>query len=391
MKLSESLTESLPKPNEDARAASNNLCRLLADDITARGGWISFARYMDLALYAPTLGYYSGGAVKLGREGDFTTSPEITPLFGSTLAQPVATLLSQTSPSVLEFGAGTGKLAFDLLTELIKLDVRLARYLILETSGELRARQQLLLKDFPQVEWITQLPDAFSGVVIGNEVLDAMPVNLITKTSNGWHELGVVIENDAFAFAGHACRDDVSDYINTHIPKADALPEGYITEVGLQTLGFMRSVAEMIQRGVGGAAIFIDYGFPSREYYLSQRRTGTLMCHYHHHAHSDPFFYPGLQDITAHVDFTALAHTAEAAGLDVLAYMNQASFLMAAGIGDILLRTPPEDVMRYLPQANAVQILLSPTEMGELFKALIVGKNIELPETLARADRSQRL
>ncbi|RJX33530.1 MAG: class I SAM-dependent methyltransferase [Oxalobacter sp.] len=383
--------ESLPEPSEDALAASDKLCRLIADDITRQGGWISFARYMDLALYAPTLGYYAGGAVKLGRAGDFTTSPEITPLFGASLAQSVAALLEQTSPFVLEFGAGTGKLALDLLTELEGRGIQPERYFILEPSGELRARQQQLLKNFSQIEWIDQLPETFSGTVIGNEVLDAMPANLIAKMPGGWREQGVVVKNNAFAFENRACSKDLREYIETHIPKTETLPENYCTEVPLQALGFMRSVAEMIHRGESGAAIFIDYGFPSREYYLNQRCTGTLMCHYRHHAHSDPFFYPGLQDITAHVDFTALARTAEAAGLDILAYMNQASFLMASGIGDLLLRTPPEDAARYLPQANAVQMLLSPTEMGELFKVLVVGKNITLPEALARADRSQRL
>ena len=346
---------------------------------------------MALALYTPALGYYGGGAIKLGREGDFTTAPEISPLFGATLARPVSDLLNQSAPHILEFGAGSGKLARDLLTELDQLGVKIQRYRILELSGELRARQQSLLKDFPQVEWIDGLPPSFAGVVIGNEVLDAIPVNLIRKTATGWCERGVSVDADAFVFAERDCDAALQEYIAAHLPHAAALPAGYATEVPLQATGFMRSVAEMLRQGERGAAIFMDYGFPAREYYLAQRHTGTLMCHYRHHAHGDPFFWPGLQDITAHVDFTAMARAAVAGGLDVLAYMNQASFLMASGIGDVLLRTAPEDAMNYLPQANAVQMLLSPTEMGELFKTLLVGINVTLPEALARADRSQRL
>lgn len=389
-------SSSLPEPDADARTASAQLCRHIVDDITQHGGWISFARYMALALYTPSLGYYGGGAVKLGREGDFTTAPEITPLFGATLARPVSDLLNQSAPQILEFGAGSGKLARDVLHALAELGITVQRYFILELSGELRARQQSLLKDFPQVEWIDALPQSFSGVVIGNEVLDAIPVNLIRKTTNGWRELGVGIrkenlEAEAFVFAEHDCDATLEEYVSLNIPHADKLAAGYTTEAPLQATAFMRSVADMLKRGGRGAAIFIDYGFPSREYYLNQRHSGTLMCHYRHHAHGNPFFYPGLQDMTAHVDFTAMARAAVSSGVDVLAYMNQAAFLMSAGIGELFLRTSPEDVINYLPQANAVQMLLSPTEMGELFKALVVGLNVTLPEALTRADRSHRL
>ena len=381
----------LPEPDRDARVASDALARLIAADIAQQGGWVSFARYMELALYAPNFGYYAGGSVKLGREGDFTTSPEISPLFGQALAQPVAALLEQAEPEIIEFGAGSGRLAYDLLTELARLDVRVERYAILELSGELRARQQALLKDFPQVRWIERLPEAFCGVAIGNEVLDAMPVQLVKKAEESWHEVGVAVDDGRFTFRERECDDALHQLIARQIPHSDSLPTGYTTEVHAQGLGFMRSLAAMIAEGGAGAAILIDYGFPAREYYLNERQRGTLMCHYRHHAHDDPFWLPGLQDITAHVDFTALADEAEDSGLDVLGYMNQAAFLLAAGLPELLLRTPPDDAASYLPQASAVQKLLAPTEMGELFKVLIIGKDVELPDALARADRSARL
>ncbi|MBS1187293.1 MAG: class SAM-dependent methyltransferase [Burkholderiaceae bacterium] len=381
----------LPEPDHDASVASDALCRLIADDIARHDGWIPFARYMELALYAPNLGYYAGGAAKLGREGDFTTSPEISPLFAAALAQPVARLLAQTAPQMIEFGAGSGKLARDLLTELALLGERVQRYAIVELSGELRARQQETLRDFPQVEWLDRLPDAFSGIALGNEVLDAMPVHLVKKTAAGWNEVGVATDDARFTFAERPCDAALAARIATQIPEAESLPDGYLTEIHPQAGAFTQTVATMLATGNAGAALLIDYGFPAREYYLPERNRGTLMCHYRQHAHDDPFFLPGLQDITAHVDFSAIAQAAIDGELEVLAYLNQAAFLMASGIGELLLRTRPDDAARYLPQANAVKLLLSPAEMGELFKVLIVGKNVRLPDALLRDDRSHRL
>ncbi|HYD95031.1 MAG TPA: class I SAM-dependent methyltransferase [Noviherbaspirillum sp.] len=382
----------LPEPSLDAQSASRALQKLIADDIESQSGWISFARYMEQVLYAPGLGYYSGGAAKLGKDGDFTTAPEITPLFGASLAQVVADLMAQTSPQLLEFGAGSGKLARDILTELRALGVPLQRYLIVELSGELRARQEALLRDFPEVCWAERLPPAFSGVVVGNEVLDAMPVNLVVKGVQGWQERGVGLEDGRFVFRDRPCESSLV----AQIPDAEDLPPGYLTEIHPVAAAFMRSLAAMLaagraETGRGGAAILVDYGFPAREYYLDQRTQGTLMCHYRHHAHPDPFYLPGLQDVTAHVDFSAMARAAVEEGLDLLGYTTQAAFLLDAGIGELLLRTSPQDPMRYLPQANAVQKLVSPAEMGELFKVLVVGKDVLLPEQFGRNDRSHRL
>lgn len=347
---------------------------------------------MELALYTPGLGYYSGGATKLGKDGDFTTAPEITPLFGNTLAHVAADLMRQSTAQILEFGAGSGKLAHDILTELAAMGVSVHRYLIVEVSGELRARQQKTLRGFPQVAWINGFPPSFSGVVIGNEVLDAMPVHLVVKSEQGWKERGIGLSDKNFVFRDRPCDPSLV----AQIPDADRLPIGYLTEVHPIAAGFMHTLAAMLntghlETGRGGGAILLDYGFPAHEYYLAQRAQGTLMCHYRHHAHPDPFYLPGLQDITAHVDFTAMARAAVDGGLDMLGYANQASFLLDAGIGDLLLRTPPTDQLRYLPQSNAVQKLISPAEMGELFKAMVVGKAANLPDKFARNDRSHRL
>jgi SAM-dependent MidA family methyltransferase len=347
---------------------------------------------MELVLYAPGMGYYSGGAAKLGKDGDFTTAPEMTPLFGATLAGVAAELMTQSAPQILEFGAGSGQLAYDVLREMRTLGVQLHRYSIVELSGELRARQERLLREFPQVTWLDQFPPSFSGVVLGNEVLDAMPVHLVVKGEHGWKERGIGLSDKKFVYRDRPC--DMA--LLAQIPDTADLPPGYLTEVHPMAAGFMRSLAGMLcagrhDTGLGGAALLFDYGFPGREYYLEQRAQGTLMCHYRHHAHGDPFYLPGLQDITAHVDFTAMAHAAVNAGLDMLGYTSQAAFLLDAGIGDLLMRTSPEDQLRYLPQANAVQKLTSPAEMGELFKVLMVGKGVELPESLTRHDRTHRL
>jgi SAM-dependent MidA family methyltransferase len=398
----------LPAPSGDALAASASLQRLIADDIRRRQGWISFARYMELVLYAPHVGYYSGGAAKLGKEGDFTTAPELSPLFGATLARLAGEMFAQTAPVILEFGAGSGKLAHDILTELAASGVALQQYLIVEVSPQLRARQQQALAAFPNVQWLDRWPERFSGVVIGNEVLDAMPVSLVVKGAEGWCERGVVWDDGvdgsdgdgtgAFAFEDRPC----DPALIAQIPDAEALPAGYLTEVHPTAAAFMRSLAALLCGGAesesekeakqGGAlALLIDYGFPGHEYYLGQRSQGTLMCHYRHHAHPDPFYLPGLQDVTAHVDFTAMAQAAVDGGLDLLGYASQAGFLLGAGIGDLLLRTSPEQAAQYLPQANAVQKLISPAEMGELFKVLALGHRVEWPQRLLQHDRSYRL
>jgi SAM-dependent MidA family methyltransferase len=272
------------------------------------------------------------------------------------------------------------------------MGVAVHRYSIVELSGELRARQQQTLRGFPQVTWLDQFPAVYSGVVLGNEVLDAMPVQLVVKTAQGWRERGIGLAPKKFVYRDRPC----DPALLAQIPHADMLPEGYLTEVHPIALGFVRTLADMLRAGFdytghGGAALLIDYGFPAHEYYLPQRAEGTLMCHYRHHAHGDPFYLPGLQDITAHVDFSAIARAAVNSGLDVLTYTSQAAFLIDAGIGDLLQRIPATDRLRYLPRANELQKLTSPAEMGELFKVIALGTRVEMPEKFARNDRSHRL
>ncbi|QJQ03399.1 class I SAM-dependent methyltransferase [Herbaspirillum rubrisubalbicans] len=382
----------LPEPGEDAQAASQTLQHLIAGEIAAAGGWISFERYMELALYAPQVGYYSGGSAKLGKEGDFTTAPEISPLYGATLAHLAAEVIAaspQVANVLLEFGAGTGKLAHDILTELRARDALPEVYFIVEISAQLRARQQETLAAFaPKVQWLDALPETFSGVVVGNEVLDAMPVRLAVKAAEGWLERGVALDGARqLRFEDRA----VAELPLGQIPDAEDLPPGYLTELSPVAIGFMRTLGRMVANGPGALAILPDYGFPAAEYYLYDRDQGTLMCHYRHHAHTDPFYWPGLQDITAHVDFTAMAVAAVEQGAEVLAYTSQGAFLLNAGIGELLLRTSPEDSARYLPLANGMQKLISPAEMGELFKVLAIGKHVQWPARMLRHDRTHRL
>jgi SAM-dependent MidA family methyltransferase len=364
----------LPEPSPEARAHSAQVAAHIRAEIGRAGGWIGFARYMELALYAPGLGYYMAGSRKLGADGDFTTAPELAPLFGHAVARVAAQALKAAGEEILEIGAGSGALAASLLEELERLGALPARYLILELSPELRARSRDTLAGrvphlMERVAWLNGLPPAFSGFVVGNEVLDAMPVQVVRARGGAVEEAGVALGRDgAFEWAYRPASGALAD-----AARALDLPDGYTTEIGLVARAFVASLARALERGV---ALFVDYGFPRREYYHPQRRTGTLMCHYRHRAHADPFFLPGLQDITAHVDFTAVAEAARGAGASVLGYATQAQFLINCGLTDLLGRVSPEDAKRYLPLAAAANKLTSPSEMGELFKAIAFGRGV---------------
>lgn len=366
----------LPAPPPEALALSGQLRRLIADEIARGGGWISFEQYMALALYAPGLGYYMAGARKLGRDGDFVTAPEISRLFGRTLARQIGHLMQSGLDDVLEIGAGSGALAADLLLELERLGRAPGRYLILELSPDLRDRSRDTLAAraphlLERVAWLNGLPPAFEGIVIGNEVLDAMPVRVFQRNGGRVQELGVALENDQFHWAPRDTAGAPAVMDPSWLPD-----DGYRSETSSTARGFIRSLGQSLARG---AALFFDYGFPRREYYHTQRAEGTLMCHYRHRAHDDPFFLPGLQDITAHVDFTAIAQAGREAGLDLLGYANQAQFLVNCGITDILAETPADDAAAYAPLASQAQKLLSPAEMGELFKVIALGKGVAAP------------
>lgn len=366
----------LPAPDVDALAHSNAMAAHIRAAIAAAGGWLPFSRYMELALYAPGLGYYSAGARKLGAEGDFITAPELSPLFGRVLARQVSELFQTLPHEILEVGAGSGALAASLLEELERLNALPERYLILELSADLRQRERdTLAARVPhlveRVAWLNQLPPAFSGVVLGNEVLDAMPVEIFRVTDDGAEQAGVITEGDAFAWSFHPAAVELAALIAPL-----KLAPGYQSEIALAAPAFIASLATIMDKA---AAIFIDYGFPRHEYYHPQRSTGTLMCHYRHRAHDNPFFLPGLQDITAHVDFSATAAAAAGNGLEVLGYATQTQFLINCGITDVLGESDPSDVAPYLAQASAAQKLLSPAEMGELFKVIALGRGVDVP------------
>ncbi len=366
----------LPLPPPEALAHSAKLAALIRDEIAAHAGWIPFARYMELALYAPGLGYYTAGARKLGREGDFITAPEMTPLYGQTLARQAVEVLESGLDQILEIGAGSGALAASLLAELQGLERLPRHYYILEVSPDLRQRERdLLALKVPQllerVIWLNRLPTLYQGLIIANEVLDAMPVHIVRAGASGIEEAGVTLANETLAWAWRPAGGDLFA-----AAAALQLPENYTTEIQFVACGFMRTLAQAMARGV---ILLIDYGFPAREYYHAERSEGTLMCHYRHRAHADPFFLPGLQDITSHIDFSAVARAGRETGLELLGYTGQAQFLINCGITDILLRTPPENAAAYLPQAAAAQQLLSPSEMGELFKVIAFGKDYAAP------------
>jgi SAM-dependent MidA family methyltransferase len=337
----------------------------IAQEIAACGGWISFARYMELALHA----YYAGGAQKFGPGGDFVTAPELGTLFGRTLARCLP------FTSILELGAGSGKLAETLLNELD------CEYFILETSAALRERQRERLGD--RVTFLDRLPQGFRGAVLANEVADALPVHLVAWTAQGIMERGVRSEGEGFAWEDRPA----SGQLLAEASRIE-VPAPYVSEIGLAARAWTRSLVESVSDGL---ILVIDYGFPRREYYHPQRAAGTLMCHYRHRAHADPFAHPGEEDITAHLDFSALAEAARESGAEVLGYATQARFLVNCGITDVLEQANVENTLHYAPIAAQAQKLLSPAEMGELFKVLALGRGCASLPGFSQGERSHTL
>jgi SAM-dependent MidA family methyltransferase len=387
----------LPQPSSEALAHSARLRELIRSEIAAQGGWIPFARFMELALYAPGLGYYTAGARKFGEAGDFVTAPEISPLFGRTLAWQTVEIMSKSEPQILELGAGSGKLAADILGELDQLNCLPERYSILEVSADLRERQQALLRErlphvFNRVQWLDTLPDAISGAVIANEVLDALPVHLVHWLPSSRQGKGTeILERGVSCSGGDFAWQDspVENPELLRIAREIHVPDGYLSEISLAARALVGSLCDRLSSGV---LLFMDYGFGAGEYYHPQRLQGTLMCHYRHHAHSDPFYLPGLQDITAHVDFSATAEYALASGAQLLGYTSQAHFLINCGIADFLSECDPENLHDYLPLSSQLQKLTSPAEMGELFKVIALGKNVSgVLRGFAAGDKSRLL
>jgi len=385
----------LPDPGPEAVAVSRELTSRLVTEIGQAAGWIGFDRYMAKALYEPGLGYYSNGKPVFGPAGDFVTAPELTPLFGAALSRQVGSWLAACGgePRVIEFGAGSGALASQLLNALERQGFGNLRYQIVELSGGLRRLQhQSIAARLPsmigQVEWLDTLPSSFRGVVIGNELLDAMPVRTFEWDGASLAEVGVTHDQGRLQWGSRAAGPEIEQLVaGSGVDRADwHLP--YRSEVCPQQAAWIATVAAAMQ---AGAILLLDYGFPAREYYHPQRVGGTLMSHYRHRSLTDPFLWPGLQDITAHVDFSRLLRAAEAAGLQPLGYTSQARFLLNCGLLDELDALPRDEQRLWFSQAQAVQRLVSEAEMGELFKAIAFGKGMPASASLPGFAEGDRL
>jgi len=383
----------LPTPSPDALEHSALLHAEIIRAINENGGWLSFARYMEFVLYAPGLGYYTAGARKFGSAGDFVTAPEMTALFGYALARQLGEIMSQSSPMVLEVGAGSGRLAADLLLALERMDQLPERYAILDLSADLRQRQRQTIAEaaphlLPRVEWLDQLPDEFNGVVLANELLDALPAHLVRWEGHEIRELGVVCnETGGFMWNERSASPTLLEAAREIAEECEPA-SGYQSEIALAARAW---AAEWGHRLRCGALLLIDYGFPRREFYHPQRNAGTLMCHYRHHAHPDPFYLPGLQDVTVHVDFTSIIAAAHGSGLDLLGYTSQGQFLINCGMLDLLAEIP-RDTPEYIRASSAVGKLLMPHEMGELFKVMAIGRGIDTGLLgFVQGDQSRRL
>lgn len=388
------MSTALPLPAADARVHSDRVVERVRAAIASAGGFLPFADYMQLVLYAPGLGYYAAGATKFGARGDFTTAPEMTPLFATALAVQIDAILAATGERcLLELGAGSGRLAADLLVSLAARDAAPSVYAILEPSPDLRERQHATIArdagaNLDRVRWLDALPASIDGAVIANEVLDAVPPHLLARRSGEWRERGVGWD-DASSRLVWAERPLDDGRLRAAATARFPAAGDYVSEINLAAEALVETVGRRIVRG---AALYVDYGFPAAEYYHPQRSEGTLMGHYRHHAHADPFLWPGLSDLTAHVDFSAIANAGERAGLAIAGFTSQASFLVGCGILDTLSATGDPTSVAYMRAAAAVQKLLSPAEMGELVKVIALSRSDDIAwPGFTLADRRHRL
>jgi len=369
----------LPAPPPEALAHSTELAERIAERIAQAGDWIPFSKYMEMALYEPRLGYYAAGARKFGEAGDFVTAPEISNVFAKCMALQARQVIEKTGGNILELGPGSGVLAADMFEELLAHKVVPERYFLLEVSPDLRERQRKLLAyRFPEhigrFVWLDSLPEKITGLVIANEVLDVVPCAIVHRTRDQLLERGVIVTEAGFAWDDQPMPDDaLKRRAESAFPPGDY---SYLSEINLAAEGLVRTVAASIDKGV---ALFIDYGFPEREFYHPQRFMGPLRCHYRHRFHGDPFFLPGLQDITAHVDFTAMARAAEGVDAEVYGFTTQAYFLISCGLAVMVADGDPGMTLSRLKGTSAVHRLINPSEMGELFKVLGVGRGIDGP------------
>ncbi len=387
---------SLPQPDAVSAAHSEQCADYIRARIRDAGGSISFAEFMHYALYAPGLGYYSAGACKFGDAGDFVTAPEISPLFGRVVARQCAGVLRHIpGAGVLEFGAGSGRLALEMLRTLEQLDALPSEYRILEVSADLRDRQQRLLhEELPglsdRISWLDRMPDTHRGVVLANEVLDALPVERFMRRSDGLYQLRVGDEAGEFVFVDEPAPDVLAEAV-AGIEKdlGERLPDNYISEVSLAAPAWLRDVAQVLEHGM---ILLFDYGVSRSDYYADDRNEGWLRCHFRHRAHSDPLILPGIQDLTAWVDFSAIAEAAACSGLDVLGYVTQSQFLLAGDIEAELRDFAEMPLESQLQTAAQIKMLTLPGEMGENVKCIGLARgDIPRPPAFGSADRTHTL
>jgi len=375
----------IPEPSAEEKQHSAELQALIHREINRASGWINFAQYMQLALYSPGLGYYAAGRQKFGEQGDFITAPEISPLFAQTIANPVSQILqSMPEGNLIEFGAGSGKLAAHLLAELSRKKTLPQRYYIIELSAELKQRQQKIIKKmvphlFERVEWLSALPvNIINAVVLANEVLDAMPVQRFIKNSNSIDCLGVATENQSLILKTQPADTVIKNDICT-IEKdlGYELCNGYASEINTNIRPWLTSLAACLQQA---AVYIIDYGYPRAEYYLPERSMGTFMGYHRHRAIDEPLWYPGLQDMTAFVDFSEVANAALQAGFELAGFTSQANFLLDSGLLELVNSIESMDEIEYFQTVQKLKTLTLPAEMGERFK--VIGLNYNLPMEL---------
>ncbi len=371
----------LPELSIEEMAQQQAMRELLEKEIRAAGGAIPFDRYMELALYAPGLGYYVSGAHKFGAGGDFVTAPEISPYFGYCLGRQCAQILPSLPLEILEFGAGTGAMAMQILQELDRLQPDWeVNYRILEPSPELRQRQHECLLDGPphlldRVSWVAEVPEGFSGVVLANEVLDAMPVHVFRRGEKGIEEQWVSREHGRLKLVWRKARGALKRAVKAIEASRGEFAPDYVSEVNLRLAPWLEMLGQRVDAAV---MLFIDYGYTASEYYHPQRSMGTLICHYRHQAHEDVLLRPGLQDITANVDFSAVHQAAVEAGFDLLGFNTQAGFLLGCGLDDMLAQSDAEDVEAHMAAVQGVKQLVLPDAMGERFKVIALGKNLNM-------------
>jgi SAM-dependent MidA family methyltransferase len=362
------------KLEEAAAEHGRHMRGYMLEQIAAAGGWLSFERFMDLALYAPGAGYYSGGAQKFGPGGDFTTAPEVSTLFGACVAVQCEEILGRVSAgSILEIGAGSGRLAADVLARLDALQKLPAHYWILEISAELRQRQREHIERhqprlLERVQWLDGPPEeSFDGLILANEVLDALPVARFRWHADAIEELGVVCLDGRFAWQGRPATAAMAKICRGLSLAGGGWDDGYVSEYCPRMVAFTSAVTRNLRNG---AALWFDYGLPRAQYYLPERHDGTLLCHFRHRAHGDPFFMVGLQDITAWVDFTRLAEASREAGFQLAGFTTQAHFLAGTGIDREMQLSAGDDPHQFARLANQARQLMLPGEMGERFKAM---------------------